>query len=95
MPNSMIWNATLSPNFSNSMVKQSAGLLVFRRLGETVELLLVHPGGPIFGHQDKWSIPKGELDDGENHLAAAFREFSEEVGIRHYQPSKRYSFNSC
>jgi len=63
------------------MIKQSAGLLVFRRLNDVLELLLVHPAGPIYGHKDKWSIPKGELDDGEDLVAAAYREFSEEVGI--------------
>ena len=64
------------------MSKQSAGLLVFRRSGQTVEVMLVHPGGPIYGRQDLWSIPKGELDDGEDHLAAAYREFTEEVGVK-------------
>ena len=64
------------------MIKQSAGLLVFRRLNDGLELLLVHPAGPIYGHKDKWSIPKGELDDGEDHLSAAYREFFEEVGIQ-------------
>ena len=39
-------------------------------------------GWPIYGHQDKWSIPKGELDTGEDHLTAAYREFFEEVGIQ-------------
>ncbi len=62
-------------------MKQSAGLLVFRRLDDRVEVLLVHPAGPIYGHKDTWSIPKGELDAGENHVAAAYREFKEEVGV--------------
>jgi predicted NUDIX family NTP pyrophosphohydrolase len=64
------------------MIKQSAGLIVFRHLSDELELLLVHPAGPIYGHKDKWSIPKGELDDGEDHLSAAYREFFEEVGIQ-------------
>ena len=62
-------------------MKQSAGLLVFRRLHEQVEVLLVHPAGPFFGHKDVWSIPKGELDGDEKLLAAAYREFAEEVGV--------------
>lgn len=44
-------------------------------------MLLVHPAGPIFGHKDTWSIPKGELDGDESQLAAAYREFAEEVGV--------------
>ena len=60
---------------------QSAGLLVFRRTGESPEVLLTHPGGPIWGKRDSWSIPKGELGEGEDHRTAAFREFDEEVGI--------------
>lgn len=62
-------------------MKQSAGLLVFRRSADRAEVLLVHPAGPIYGHKDTWSIPKGELDGDENHLAAAYREFEEEVGV--------------
>ncbi len=62
-------------------MKQSAGILVFRRMTQGVEVLLVHPAGPIWGHKDFWSIPKGELDDSEDHLSAARREFLEEVGM--------------
>ena len=60
---------------------ESAGLLVYRKQKDEVEVLLTHPGGPIWGKRDVWSIPKGEVDDGEEHQAAAFREFQEEVGI--------------
>jgi len=60
---------------------QSAGFLVFKRNGASVEVLLAHPGGPIWGHKDFWSIPKGELDEDEDHLAAARREFEEEIGL--------------
>ncbi|MDB5482545.1 MAG: Phosphohydrolase [Caulobacteraceae bacterium] len=62
--------------------KQSAGLLVFRRRGNSVEFLLAHPGGPFWKHRDEgaWSIPKGLIDQGEESQAAAEREFEEEVG---------------
>jgi predicted NUDIX family NTP pyrophosphohydrolase len=62
------------------MAKQSAGILLFRRLGEP-EFFLVHPGGPIWlGKEDgAWSIPKGEFIE-EEPLDAARREFLEETG---------------
>jgi predicted NUDIX family NTP pyrophosphohydrolase len=64
------------------MPKRSAGLLMYRRRGGALELLLVHPGGPFWAKKDEgaWSIPKGEYDDGEAPLAVAKREFAEEVG---------------
>jgi predicted NUDIX family NTP pyrophosphohydrolase len=64
------------------MPKRSAGLLMYRRRGGAVELLLVHPGGPFWAKKDDgaWSIPKGEYDDDEAPLAVAKREFAEEVG---------------
>ena len=63
------------------MVERSAGLLMFRRR-ETIEVLLVHPGGPFWAKKDDgaWSIPKGLFEDGEDALAAAKREFEEETG---------------
>jgi predicted NUDIX family NTP pyrophosphohydrolase len=63
------------------MVQHSAGLLMFRRR-ETIEVLLVHPGGPFWAKKDDgaWSIPKGLFEDGEDALAAAMREFEEETG---------------
>lgn len=65
------------------MVKQSAGLLVYRELGNGVEIFLVHPGGPFYVKKDDgvWSIPKGEFD-AEDSLTAARREFEEETGQR-------------
>jgi predicted NUDIX family NTP pyrophosphohydrolase len=65
------------------MPKTSAGILLFRRAGDSVELFLVHPGGPFFRNKDAgvWSIPKGELNDGEAALDAARREFQEETGF--------------
>ena len=65
------------------MPRTSAGIVLFRRRDGVVEVLLVHPGGPFFGHKDlgNWSIPKGEVDPGDkDHQAAARREFLEEVG---------------
>ncbi|HJS95500.1 MAG TPA: NUDIX domain-containing protein, partial [Solirubrobacteraceae bacterium] len=60
----------------------SAGLLLHRRRGEQLEVLLVHPGGPAWAGRDAgaWSVPKGEYLDGEDPLAAARREFEEELG---------------
>jgi predicted NUDIX family NTP pyrophosphohydrolase len=64
------------------MAKQSAGLLLFREGSDHLEVLLVHPGGPFWAKKDDgaWSIPKGEFTDGENPVAAARREFEEELG---------------
>jgi predicted NUDIX family NTP pyrophosphohydrolase len=64
------------------MAKQSAGILLYRMGGGGPEVLLVHPGGPFWAKRDAgaWSIPKGEYDAGEAPLAAAVREFEEELG---------------
>jgi predicted NUDIX family NTP pyrophosphohydrolase len=63
------------------MVQRSAGLLMFRRR-ETIEVLLVHPGGPFWAKKDDgaWSIPKGLFEDSEDAPPAAKREFEEETG---------------
>jgi len=62
--------------------KSSAGLLLYRHRGER-EVFLVHPGGPFWGKKDAgaWTIPKGEIADGEEPLEAAKREFLEETGF--------------
>jgi predicted NUDIX family NTP pyrophosphohydrolase len=64
------------------MPKQSAGLLLYRESGGQLEVLLVHPGGPFWAKKDDgaWSIPKGEFTSDEDPLAAARREFEEELG---------------
>lgn len=64
------------------MPRQSAGLLMCRKRQGTVEVLLVHPGGPFWARKDlgAWSIPKGEFTD-EAPLDAAKREFHEETGF--------------
>ena len=61
----------------------SAGLLLFRRKGGSLEVFLAHPGGPFWEKRDAgaWTIPKGVVDEGEDPLAAARREFREETGI--------------
>jgi predicted NUDIX family NTP pyrophosphohydrolase len=64
------------------MPKKSAGLLMFRERARELEVLLVHPGGPFWARKDEgaWSIPKGEIDEGEDPLTAARREVAEELG---------------
>ena len=71
------------------MSKKSAGLLLYRKKDQGLEVLLVHPGGPFWAKKDDaaWSIPKGEFADGEDPLAAAKREFEEETGV---QPSGEF-----
>jgi predicted NUDIX family NTP pyrophosphohydrolase len=61
----------------------STGLLLYRRTGDELEVLLAHPGGPFWTHRDAgaWSIPKGLVAEGEEPLAAARREFEEETGV--------------
>ena len=65
------------------MPRKSAGLLLFRQHASELEVLLVHPGGPFWAKKDEgaWSIPKGEIEEGEDPLAAAKREVAEELGV--------------
>lgn len=65
------------------MARRSAGILLYRRKANGLELLLVHPGGPFWAKKDEgaWSIPKGEIDRGEEAEQAAIREFFEETGF--------------
>lgn len=64
------------------MPKRSAGMLLYRPSGDSIEVLLVHPGGPFWANRDlgAWSIPKGEYEPGDDPLQAALREFEEETG---------------
>lgn len=73
----------MSKPASRPTSRRSAGLLAFRRRHEAIEFLLVHPGGPFWKNRDAgvWSIPKGLIENGEDELAAAQREFEEEVGM--------------
>jgi predicted NUDIX family NTP pyrophosphohydrolase len=65
------------------MKKQSAGVLLYRKKENELQVLIAHNGGPFFAHKDEgwWTIPKGELEEGENPKQAAGREFREELGV--------------
>lgn len=74
------------------MAKVSCGLLMFRRKNGSIEIFLVHPGGPFFKNKDEgvWSIPKGEPEEGEDdYLEVAQREFEEETSIKPKGPFKQ------
>jgi predicted NUDIX family NTP pyrophosphohydrolase len=64
------------------MPETSAGIMLYRRSGKDLEVLLVHPGGPFWAKKDDgaWTIPKGLYETGEEPEAAARREFAEETG---------------
>jgi predicted NUDIX family NTP pyrophosphohydrolase len=66
------------------MPKTSAGIVAFRRRQGTIEVLLVHPGSPLWRNKDEgaWSIPKGEYVAGENAEEVARKEFGEELGVQ-------------
>lgn len=72
-------------------MKQSAGILLYRKSKTGFEVLLVHPGGPFWAKKDdgSWSIPKGEPNEGEDLFTAAQREFAEELGME--APRAEYS----
>jgi predicted NUDIX family NTP pyrophosphohydrolase len=72
------------PGILVTMPKESAGLLMYRKRSGSIQVLLAHPGGPFFLNKDEgaWSIPKGEIESDEDHLAAALREFEEETGVK-------------
>src|SRR5271167_4706124 len=65
------------------MPHTSAGLLMYRIHDGKLQVLLAHPGGPFFKNEDEraWSIPKGEVEPGEELLETAKPEFQEEVGV--------------
>ena len=65
------------------MAKRSAGLLLYRHRNHSIEVFLVHPGGPLWAKKDlgAWSIPKGEYTEDEDTQSAARREFEEETGF--------------
>ena len=64
------------------MAYQSAGILLYRKINNRLQVFLVHPGGPFYKNKDwgAWSVPKGEFLDDEEPLTAAKREFKEETG---------------
>src|SRR5213075_3436261 len=74
----------MSKNAKSKRSRISAGLLMFRRRKNKLEVLLAHPGGPFHVHKDDgaWTIPKGEAASGEVLLTRAQIEFEEEVGFR-------------
>jgi len=65
-------------------MKQSAGILLYKRQNAQLQFLLVHPGGPFWKNKEagSWSIPKGEFTDEESAFDAAIREFAEETGVK-------------
>jgi predicted NUDIX family NTP pyrophosphohydrolase len=65
------------------MGKKAAGILLYRKRGSSLEVFLIHPGGPFWAKKDEnsWSIPKGEFLENEDPLTAATREFQEETGF--------------
>lgn len=74
----------------------SAGLVLYRIRNQRLEVFLGHPGGPFFAHKDAghWSIPKGEIEPGEDMIKTAIREVKEEIGIRIDYRSKFISLGS-
>jgi predicted NUDIX family NTP pyrophosphohydrolase len=67
----------------SSRTAVSSGLLLFRRSPHGLEVFLAHPGGPFWTNRDDgaWTIPKGQVDEGEDLLDAARREFQEETAV--------------
>jgi predicted NUDIX family NTP pyrophosphohydrolase len=74
----------IGPGDTVAAILTSAGILLFRIAGESIEVLLVHPGGPFWAKKDlgAWSIPKGECEEGEELRDCALRELGEELGTR-------------
>jgi len=72
------------------MSKVSAGILLYRTIGDLPEFFLVHPGGPFFARKNEgwWTIPKGEPEEGEALQVCALREFKEETGYVPKAPFK-------
>lgn len=62
----------------------SAGILAYQDYAGTLEFFLVHPGGPFFAKKDlgAWTVPKGLVEENEDVLATAKREFFEETGFQ-------------
>ena len=72
----------MSPTTPTKRTRVAAGLLIFRHTNDGIEVLLAHPGGPIFARRDAghWTVPKGEPDGDEPLMDVARREFAEETG---------------
>ena len=71
----------------------SAGILVHRKRGDIPEVMLSHPGGPLWRRRDhgSWGVPKGLVEPGEDPLTAAIREFKEETGLAVHGPFRALS----
>src|SRR5688572_27603607 len=80
----MVKTVRTGQHYNRGVAKVSAGLVMFKRGAQGLQVLLVHPGGPFFRNRDEgiWTIPKGELDGEEDPLDAAQREFAEETGLK-------------
>lgn len=76
-------NSSGAKELLDQMPRTSAGILPYRRRGGRLEVFLVHPGGPFWAGKDAhaWSVAKGEVDQDEDLLHAAHREFAEETGL--------------
>ena len=76
------WPGTSQPSSGRTLLITSAGILLYRRSGAGLDVWIGHMGGPFWARKDThaWSIPKGEYLEGEEPLAAALREFGEEMG---------------
>ncbi|HTQ09034.1 MAG TPA: NUDIX domain-containing protein [Fimbriimonadaceae bacterium] len=70
------------------MAQNSAGILLYRWDRDRLQVFLAHPGGPFWADKDAgaWTIPKGLIEEGEDILAGAVREFEEETGIKLHGP---------
>jgi predicted NUDIX family NTP pyrophosphohydrolase len=81
------WSMTTS-NSERKSHRVSAGLLMYRLRDGELEILLVHLGGPFWARKDAgaWFVPKGGVEEGEQELAAARREFQEETGMESHEP---------
>jgi predicted NUDIX family NTP pyrophosphohydrolase len=77
----MAWSCARSSGPAGP-VKRSAGLLLYRRSHDGLEVLIAHPGGPLWAHRDEgaWSVIKGEVEPDESPFDVARREFLEETG---------------
>jgi predicted NUDIX family NTP pyrophosphohydrolase len=74
----------LEPNLYRFNMLQSAGILAYRKTQGQLEFFLVHPGGPFFAKKEDgiYTIPKGLIEEKEEPLATAIREFEEETGVK-------------
>jgi predicted NUDIX family NTP pyrophosphohydrolase len=65
------------------MKKRSAGIIVYRKTPDSIDVMLAHMGSPWWAKKDvgSWTIPKGEINDGEDAFDTAKREFVEELSL--------------